>query len=101
MHKEKRTIGVNLNGAIPGTYSFMEEGSLKQSHGDYKPDYKRDMMNSYSFASGSFILTEVDTVKGIVNGTFSGTVKNLKGETLNITDGRIINGTIKSEVCRY
>ena len=26
---------------------------------------------------------------------FSGTVKNTKGETLNITDGKIVNGALK------
>jgi hypothetical protein len=34
-------------------------------------------------------------VHQILNGTFSGTVKNAKGETLNITDGKIVNGALK------
>jgi hypothetical protein len=33
-----------------------------------------------------------------VNGTFSGTLKNTKGETLNITDGKIIKGALKPGV---
>jgi len=37
----------------------------------------------------------VDTVHQIVNGTFSGTVKNTKGETLNISDGKIVKGALK------
>jgi hypothetical protein len=95
MHKEKRTINVNLNGAKPGTYSFDDKGVImEKSHGSYHPDFS-DALNSYSFVGGSFIITEVDTVHQILNGTFSGTVKNTKGETLNITDGKIVNGALK------
>jgi hypothetical protein len=95
MHKEKRTINVNLNGAKAGTYSFDEKGvTMEKSHGSYHPDYN-DPLNSYSFVSGSFIITDVDTVNHVVNGTFSGTVKNSKGETLSISDGKIISGILK------
>ena len=95
MHKEKRTINVNLNGAKPGTYNFDESGVImEKSHGSYHSDYS-DPAGSYSFVSGSFIITEVDTVHHIVNGTFSVTAKNTKGETLNITDGKIIKGALK------
>ena len=95
MHKENRTINVNLNGAKPGTYNFSEEGVImEKSHGSYNPDFSGPL-NSYSFVSGSFILTDVDTVHHIVNGTFSVTARNTKGETLNITDGKIINGALK------
>ena len=96
MHKEKRTINVNLNGAKPGTYNFDDKGVIMdKSHGSYHPDFS-DAVNSYSFVSGSFVITEVDTVHHILNGTFSGTVKNMKGETLNVTDGKIINGALKA-----
>jgi hypothetical protein len=96
MHKEKRTINVNLNGARPGTYVFDDKGVImEKSHGSYHPDFS-DALNSYSFVSGSFVITEVDTVHHILNGTFSGTVKNPKGETLNVTDGKIINGALKA-----
>ena len=95
MHKEKRTINVNLNGAKPGTYSFDDKGVImEKSHGSYHPDFS-EPINSYSFVSGSFVITDVDTVHQILNGTFSGTVKNTKGETLNITDGKIVNGALK------
>jgi len=98
MHKEKRTIGVNLNGAVAAVYLLEEGGSFKKkSHGDYKPDYT-DFLNAYSFISGEFELTEVDTVRNIVNGSFYGTVINTKGETLNISDGKIINGRLKPGV---
>ena len=95
MHKEKRTINVNLNGANPGTYSFDDKGVImEKSHGSYHPDFS-DALNAYSFVGGSFVITDVDTVHHILNGTFSGTVKNTKGETLSITDGKIINGELK------
>jgi hypothetical protein len=95
MHKEKRTINVNLNGAKPGTYDFDDQGVImEKSHGSYKADYN-DASGSYSFVGGSFVITDVDTVHHIVNGTFSVTAKNTKGETVNITDGKIIKGALK------
>ena len=40
MHKEKRTINVNLNGAKPGTYNFDDKGVImEKSHGSYHPDF--------------------------------------------------------------
>jgi len=98
MHQEKRTINVNLNGAKPGTYTFDDKGVImEKSHGSYHPDFSRPL-NSYSFVSGSFVITEVDTVHHIVNGTFSVTAKNTKGETVKITDGKIIKGALKPGV---
>jgi len=101
MHKEKGTININLNGAKPGTYNFDDKGVImEKSQGSYHPDYNNPL-NSYSFVSGSFIIIDVDTVNHVVNGTFSGTVKNSKGETLNITDGKIINGTLKPGIISF
>ena len=95
MHKEKRTINVNLNGAKPGTYNFDDQGVImEKSHGSYHSDFN-DASGSYSFVGGSFVITDVDTVHHVVNGTFSVTAKNTKGETVNITDGKIIKGTLK------
>ena len=102
MHDDKRTIGANLNGAVPGTYILgLENGALsKQSYGSYHPDYA-ETLNGYSFINGSFVITEMDTVRNIVNGTFSGTVKNSKGESLSITDGKIINGKLNPHINTY
>jgi Family of unknown function (DUF6252) len=98
IHKDKRTINVNLNGAKPGTYNFDDKGVvMESSHGSYHPDFGGPS-NSYSFVSGSFVLNDVDTVRHIVNGTFSVTAKNTKGETVNISDGKIINGKLKPGV---
>ncbi len=102
MHQDKRTIGVNLNGSVPGTYVLgLENGALSgQSHGSYHADYA-DLSDSYSFISGSFVITEVDLVKLVINGTFSGTVQNNKGESLSITDGKIINGKLNGSINSY
>jgi hypothetical protein len=95
MHKEKRTINVNLNGEKQGTYTFDDKGVImEKSHGSYHPDFSHPL-ESYSFVSGSFVISDVDTVHNILNGTFSGTAKNSKGETVNITDGKIVNGALK------
>ena len=98
MHKERRTINVNLNGSRPGTYGFTDGGVIMESsHGSYHPNFN-ESSNSFSFVSGSFVLRDVDTVRHIVNATFSVTARNTKGETVNITDGKIINGTLKPGV---
>ncbi|RYY11714.1 MAG: hypothetical protein EOO04_34760 [Chitinophagaceae bacterium] len=102
MHDEKRVINVNLSGTTPGDYVMGEPGSLNShSYGSYFPDYLENLTNSYSFSSGAFHITDVDTVKRIVSGTFSGTVKNLKGESFEITEGRIENGTLNTGVIAY
>jgi hypothetical protein len=101
MHQDKRTIMANLDGAVAGTYSFAEGGGMKASHGDYKPDYTGDMMRSYSFISGSFVITEVDTVHNKINGSFSGRVKNNQGDILEITEGRLVNLDLRPTVLRY
>lgn len=94
MHEDCRTIMVNLNGCKPGRYTFSEPHTLSDSYGDYKPDYTGDLFYSYSFVSGAFDLTEVNREKNYINASFSGTVKDKHGNTLEITDGKIINGTL-------
>ncbi len=102
MHDEKRTINVNLDGAATGTYSFGTEGRISsRSHGSYYPDYIEDITNAYSFTEGNFHITEIDTMRKLVSGTFWGTVKNPKGETFKITGGRIRNGLLNSNIVRY
>jgi hypothetical protein len=102
MRQEKRTININLNGATPGTYTLNESGAaMQESHGSFFPDYMEDMTNSFSFSEGVFNITEVDTVRHRVNATFSGVVKNLKGESLKVTEGQVINGLLNINVIRY
>ena len=101
MKEDPHTINVNLNGSVPGEYPMGGSLMKKNSHGSYFPDYLENLSDSYSFSSGSFTLTEVDTVRHIVNGHFSGTAKNLKGQVVQITDGKIINGTLNWNIIRY
>ena len=102
MNAEKKTINVNIYGTIPGTYDFGEGlGVQKKSHGSFYPDYMDDITNSYSFSSGSFIITSIDTVQRTLNADFFGIVKNGKGESFEITDGKIINGTLNIGVINY
>ena len=95
MHINKRTINVNLNGDKPGIYLLASDGSLAASfYGSYAPDYG-DLLTRYSFKEGEFNITEIDTAKGIVNGTFKGIVSDLQGKSFEITNGKIINGELK------
>ncbi|HEV8283036.1 MAG TPA: hypothetical protein VGQ09_01930 [Chitinophagaceae bacterium] len=102
MHQEKRTFNVNIEGSEAGTYVIKgNDNSKNHFYGSYFPDYMNDLNNSYSFETGSFIINELDTVKNILNGTFSGTVKNMKGESLEITNGKIVNGRLTPGVTVY
>lgn len=97
MHMDKRSININLNGTSPGTYELHESGMLTNSHGMYTPDYNK-IMDSYSFTSGSFVISEIDTVKGVISGTFSGSTKNSEDKVIEITEGQLKNVKLKSGV---
>jgi len=104
MHDEPRTINININGDKPGTYNFLAAGGYSKrgaAYGSYYPDYKEDMMSPYSFEEGTFTITSIDTTAGMVNAEFSGVVKNSKGETLIITEGKISQGQLKPGITRY
>jgi hypothetical protein len=101
MHIDKRTISVNLSGDKAGIYRLTNDGSFAgSSYGSYAPDYG-DLLTRYSFDEGKFNITEIDTVKGIVNGTFEGVVRNLQGNSFKITDGEIINGELKPGIQKF
>lgn len=93
MHKDKRTINVNLKGGGTGKYTFTEGAIMESSHGSYFPDFSSPMVN-YLFESGEFNITEVDTVNNVLSGTFFGTVKSMQGTTLTISDGKIVNAKL-------
>ena len=78
-----------------------DDGSLSGfSYGSYAPDYE-DLLNRYTFFEGEFDITEVDTIKQIVNGTFKGKVTNSQGKSFEITDGKIINGELKPGIQKF
>lgn len=99
MQEDVRTINANIGGTKPGIYEFKENDAY--TYGNYYPDFKKDLRNSFSFISGSFVITEIDTAKRIVNAHFSGTVRNGKGQEVKITDGKIENGLLISKVEEY
>jgi len=101
MHEEKRTINININGTVPGEYVIKTDKSGQNFYGSYFPDYINDLSNSYTFETGSFIITKIDTIKNILNARFWGTAKNIKGETIDIADGKIINGKLNADVTIY
>jgi hypothetical protein len=100
MHQDKRTVAFNINGCSVGRYS-LKSGSRgpATAYGDYKPDYS-NMLNSYSFQDGEFVIEEIDTVKGTLNATFFGTVKRGE-ETFSISEGSIIGGKMVKAITRY
>lgn len=99
MHEEKRTINININGAIPGTYPFQKGtkaiSTAGVAYGSYKPDYMKNMLEFYQFESGSFIITTIDSAAGVLNATFSGRAVNKQGESVEITEGKVIKGKLK------
>lgn len=102
MHDEKRTLNINLSGTEPGEYTARaDDRSDHNFYGSYFPDYINDLDNSYSFETGAFVITRIDTVKNLLEGSFWGTVKNLRGETINITEGKIIKGRLSATVTKY
>lgn len=97
MHMDKRTINVNLNGSVTGKYILSDSEMMKNSHGVYFPDYSK-IMDNYSFTSGEFNIMSVDTVKGLINGIFSGTVTNTDGKIIVIKEGQLINVKLNAGV---
>ncbi len=101
MHEDKRTLMLNLNGWTPGKYSLQNNiaGITYSGYGHYKPDYS-DLLHSYSFENGFFQIENIDTVKGLLNASFYGTVKQNE-EVLSITEGKIINGKLSPGIQLY
>jgi hypothetical protein len=99
MHEDTRNINININGDTIGTYSLAHSAKSTTTrglaYGSYRPDYLKDMMNSFHFESGALIIESIDKSKGIINASFSGKAKNNKGEEVEITEGKVINGKIK------
>ena len=101
MHEDKRTLMFNLNGWSAGKYSLQNNlsGGPNSGYGHFKPDYS-DLLNAYSFEDGFFQIENIDTLKGLINASFYGTVKQNE-EILSITEGRIINGKLTPGIQLY
>lgn len=105
MYQKPQAINIDISSIAPGTYKFVSgKSSGKDSasaYGSYFPNYAKDMNNNYYFESGEFIISSIDTLKGVVNGSFSGKATNTKKQTITITDGKVINGKIEPVVYKY
>ena len=102
MHLEPRTINVNINGETPGTYPFKRGMGITKTrgiaYGSYSPDYMKQIGNHFTFEDGEFTITSIDTTAGLLNASFHGNAINMKGETVTITDGKVVNGNLKSRI---
>jgi len=98
MHAENNTINVNIAGETVGNYIFGK--STKASHGSYYPNYLKEKLNNYRFVSGEMNITKIDTLNNTLNATFFGIVMNDNNEELEITQGEIINATLKKGVTK-
>ncbi|MDZ4793617.1 MAG: hypothetical protein SGI83_04995 [Bacteroidota bacterium] len=98
MNEEPRTVNFNINGDKAGTYAISSGLDAQRpgiAYGSYTPDYKKDMLNVYSFESGELIIESIDAGNKTLNASFHAVAKNTKGETVTITDGKVINGKLK------
>jgi hypothetical protein len=88
MHQNEKTININVNAITAGEYEFAAGAGTtpNKAYGLYYPKYT-DYFNTYSFNSGKFTITQIDTVQKIFAGKFYGTVANDSGAELQITDG--------------
>ena len=104
MHQEERTINININGDKKGKYSFLNMGAYNKTgfaYGSFFYNYKEDLINPYHFEDGQFIITSIDTLKGVLDAEFSGTVKNNNGDRLTITEGKVKKGKLKPGVTSF
>jgi hypothetical protein len=99
MHKDTRTINMNIAGTTVGTYQLGT--GLSGSYGTYHPDFMHDAANSYKFISGEVTIIEVDTIKNILNATFFGKLRNGKNEELGIKDGQVVNGKLNKGITSF
>jgi hypothetical protein len=104
MQVEVKTVNININGQKPGVYPLQSGLNTVKTpgvaYGSYKADYQGDMSKAYSFKDGEVVIQSIDTVAGILNLSFHGTAKNSKGETVTITDGKVINGILRPGISK-
>jgi hypothetical protein len=96
MHQNEKTVNINVNAITPGEYNFIlsPPNTPNTAYGLYYPKYS-DGYKYYSFKSGKFTITELDTVKKIYEGKFQGIVVNDAGEELQITEGEFRSTQLK------
>lgn len=91
MHKDVRTVNININTVTPKTYNFVTNSNIENTaYGFYYPDYFNSIFIAFAIDSGSFVVTELDTVSKTFTGTFSGTA-TYGDKTVSITEGKVTN----------
>jgi len=100
-----QVVNITVNATKPGTYPFDGTASGLQTpgkaYGDYMPDGNADKKDHYFFKTGSFTINSIDTTAGLLNASFSGEAKNDKGKTIQITEGKIVNGVMKPGITSF
>ncbi|MCS6818560.1 MAG: DUF6252 family protein [Chitinophagales bacterium] len=95
MHKDKRTINININAVKAGTYPFVSgTNQPNTAYGIYYPSYD-NLFDTYSFESGSITISSIDTVARTISGTFSGKVRNSSSATFDITEGKFSSNNLR------
>lgn len=96
MHKEKRTLNININADVSGNYNFtLAAPTANTAQGTFYPNYD-NVSDTYQFVDGSIKITGINKVDKTFTATFSGTVKNQYGQTHTITEGVIQSGILST-----
>jgi hypothetical protein len=97
MHQDKRTININVNAVTPGTYPLGLNNALlpQKGGGIYYPNYN-NAFETYDFISGTFTITQIDTIQKIYAGRFEGTLKDSNtGTEYAVTEGEFRSKNLK------
>jgi hypothetical protein len=98
-------VNININSIQPGTYSFISGAgtlnSVDKAYGEYSPAAVNGKREHYFFHSGTVTITAIDTASGLLNASFEGEVKNERGKTFTISNGKITEGIVKKGVTRF
>lgn len=98
-------VNININSIQPGTYAFISGAgtlnSVDKAYGEYSPAAVNGKRDHYFFQSGSVTISSIDTAAGLLNASFEGEVKNERGKTFTIVNGKITEGVVKKGVTRF
>lgn len=102
---QHKTITFNVNGVKPGSYPLGSNSKTTKTsgvaYGSYSPDFQKVDQSQYNFTKGEFVITSIDTTAGLLNATFHGTAKTIKGDSVLITEGNVINGKLNPGITKF
>jgi len=113
-NQHTKSITFNINGAEPAHYLLQSKVKTTTTkgvaYGTYSPgnispfeissDSRKRIADQFNFVKGEFAITSIDTISGLLNATFYGTVKNQQGDSLTISDGNVINGKLNPGITK-